>query len=168
MSLRVWRHDLGWAAFILAVSAFFGILQHWSLVALSFRGELPRHLEQVRAQRRERQFQGVKTVSLAQAHALWQEGQTLFLDAREPEEYRELHISGALSLPPEVLEKEGERTLAGVARDRQIVVYCGQTSCDAALKVAEQLQSLGYTRVLAFVEGFRVWDEAGYPAETSR
>ena len=168
MMARRWRHDLAWAAFILGVSACLGVLQHWSLVRLSFKGELPRHLEQFRAQRRESQFQGVKTVSLTQAHALWQEGQTLFVDAREPQEYQELHIPGALNLTPETLEKEGERAVAGVAKDRRIVVYCGQAACDAALKVAEKLQSLGYTQVLAFIEGFRVWDEAAYPVETNQ
>ena len=48
------------------------------------------------------------------------------------------------------------------------MVYCGQVSCDAALQVAEKLQSLGYTRVSAFLGGFRAWDEAGYPVETSK
>jgi len=58
--------------------------------------------------------------------------------------------------------------VAGLARDREIVVYCGQVSCDLALKVAEKLQSLGFTRVTALVAGFRAWDEAGYPANTGK
>ncbi len=168
MSTRLRRHDLAWAVFILVVATFFGVVQHWSLVRLSFKGELPRHLEQLQAQRRESQFQGVKTVSLMQAHALWQEGQTLFVDAREPQEYQELHIPGALNLTPETLENEGERAVAGIGKDRRIVVYCGQASCDAALKVAEKLQSLGYTQVLAFIGGFQAWDEATYPVDTTR
>jgi rhodanese-related sulfurtransferase len=161
------REDLGWAGFILAVAAFFGILQHWTLVQVSLRGELPRHLEESRAQRRAVQFQGVKTVSLDQAHTLWQGG-ALFLDAREAQEFREIHVPGALNLPPEVLEKEGERALTGVPKDRAIVVYCGQAACDAALKVAEGLQQRGYTQVQAFLGGFQAWDEAGFPAETSQ
>jgi rhodanese-related sulfurtransferase len=48
------------------------------------------------------------------------------------------------------------------------VVYCGQVSCDLALKVAEKLQALGFTRVMAYVGGFRAWDEAGYPADTGK
>jgi len=58
--------------------------------------------------------------------------------------------------------------VAGLARDREIVVYCGQVSCDLALKVAEKLQSLEFTRVTAFMGGFRAWDEAGYPADTGK
>jgi len=167
MSSRALKEDLAWAVFILGVAAFFGVMQHWSMVKVSIRGELSRHLEERRAQRRAVQFQGVKTVSLAQAHALWQAG-ALFIDAREPREFQEIHVPGALNLPPEVVEKEGPGTLTGVPKDRQIVVYCSETACDAALKVAERLQALGYTQVLAFVQGFQAWDEAGFPADTSQ
>jgi rhodanese-related sulfurtransferase len=61
----------------------------------------------------------------------------------------------------------GEKVV-GLNKDREIVVYCGQVSCDLALKVAEKLQALGFTRVTAFIGGFRAWDEAGYPADTGK
>jgi rhodanese-related sulfurtransferase len=57
--------------------------------------------------------------------------------------------------------------LAGIPKDQEIVVYCSQASCDLSLEVAEKLQALGFTHVQAFMGGFRVWDEAGYPADTS-
>ncbi len=167
MTSAGFKEDLAWAALILGVAVFFGVIQHWSLVKVAVRGELPRHLEEHRAKRRAVQFQGVKTVSLDQAHALWQEG-ALFLDAREPEEFLEIHIPGALNLTPEILEKEGGRPLTGVAKDRPIVVYCSQAACDAALKVAESLQKQGYTQVQAFLGGFQAWDAAGFPADTGR
>lgn len=168
MISRALRKDLAWAAFILGVAVFLGVVQHWTLVKVSLRGELPRHLEQFRSQRRASQFQGLKTVSLAQAHTLWQEGQTLFLDAREVPEYQEMHIPGARNIPPELLEKEWDRSMADVIKSRHIVVYCSQASCDAALKVAARLKSLGFTEVFSFIGGFRVWKEAGYPVETIR
>jgi rhodanese-related sulfurtransferase len=162
------RRDLGWAAFILVIASAMGLLYHWPLVRASFQGGLQRHLEEARARQREVRFQGVKTVNLEQAYALYQAGETVFVDAREPDEYAELRIPQALNIPPERLNPEGERLLAGLARDRQIVVYCGQASCDAALKVAEKLQSLGYTQVSAFLGGFKAWDDAGYPADTGK
>ena len=168
ISRRFLGQDLAWAGFILGIAVAFGLMYHWSLVQVSMRGELRAHLEKLRTERREITFQGVKTVSLAQAYALFQEGQTLFIDARVPEEYGELHIPGAINLPPEKLEEEGAQALAGIAHERLTVVYCGQVSCDAALKVAEKLQSLGYTQVTAFLGGFTAWDEAGYPAATSK
>jgi len=164
----VFRQDLAWAAFILAIAAIVGLLHHWQLVQVSWRGELRPYLEKRRAQHREVRFQGVKTVSLEQAYALYQEGQGTFIDARPADEYAELHISGAINLPPDSLQAGGEPRLAAVAKDRHLVVYCGQASCDAALKVAEKLQSLGYTQVTVFLGGFRLWDEAGYPADTKQ
>jgi len=167
-SERVWRQDLAWAGFILGLAALLGLAQHWTLVRQSWRGELTAKIEQMRAQRRDREFQGVKTINLDQAYARFQQGRVLFIDARPPEEYADLHISQAVNLTPEMLEAGGAEKVAGLARDREIVVYCGQVSCDLALVVAERLQGLGFTRVTAYLGGFRAWDEAGYPADTSK
>jgi len=168
MRRRLLRQDLAWAGFILGMAAFFGLLQHWDLVRTSLRGELASSLEKIRAERRQEQFQGVLTLSLEQAYRLFQQGQTLFIDARPGEEYAELHIPGAINLPPESLGESPPPPLADIPQDRQIVVYCGQVSCDTALKVAEKLQALGFTQVRAFLAGFNAWDQAGYPADTSK
>lgn len=163
----VWG-DLAWAAFILGLGVIFGLASHWNLVRLSFKGELTQYLDKERTARREIRFQGVKTLNLAQAHEIFQQGQALFVDARKPEEYEELHIPGAVNLPPEMLEKEGAGALEGIAQTRVIVVYCSQVQCDAALTVAEKLQSLGYKEAAAFLAGFNAWDQAGYPVDTAK
>jgi rhodanese-related sulfurtransferase len=165
---RVWRQDLAWAGFILGVAVLFGLVQQWPLVRTAWRGELAPRLTQARDQRRQEQFQGVKTVNLAQAYALFQQGRALFIDARPAEEFAELHIANALNLTPDMVDAGVAEQMAGLARDREIVVYCGQVSCDLALRLAEQLQTLGFIRVKAYMEGFRAWDEAGYPADTGR
>ena len=79
-----------------------------------------------------------------------------------------MHISKALNLYPSLLEDQGAKAVAGIAKDREIVVYCDQVSCDLSLRVAERLQGMGFRRVQVFLEGFRAWDEAGYPADTSK
>jgi rhodanese-related sulfurtransferase len=165
---RVWREDLAWAGFILGLAVLVGLMQHWPLVRQSWRGELAARLEQERNQRRQKQFQGVKTINLAQAYALFQEGRALFIDSRPPEEYAELHVPKAINITPSMLGAGGAEKVAGLAKDREIVVYCGQVSCDLALRVAEKLQALGFTRVMAYMGGFRAWDQAGYPADTSK
>ena len=164
---RVWRQDLAWAGFILGAAVLFGLVQQWPLARQAWRGELSPLLSQVRDQRRAEQFQGVKTVNLAQAYALFQQG-ALFIDARPADEFAELHVPKSLNITPDMVEAGVAEKIAGLARDREIVVYCGQVSCDLALKVAEKLQSLGFTRVMAFIGGFRAWDEAGYPADTGK
>ena len=52
-----------------------------------------------------------------------------------------------------MLEAGGAEQVAGIAKDREIVVYCGQVSCDLSLRVAEKLQALGFTRVTALYGG---------------
>ena len=163
----LWQ-DLTWAFFLLVLAVGFGLVKQWGLVSLAFQGDLADHLAKMREQRREQQFQGVKTLNLAQAYELFQEGRTLFIDARKDEEYAELHIAAAVNLPLEKLKDKDNPALANIAKERRIVVYCGEANCDLALKVAEKLQAAGFTRVEAYLGGFRAWDEAGYPVDTSK
>ncbi len=166
MSGRTFLVDLAWAAYIFLVAAAFGLLQHWPLVTLSWRGDLPAQLSKMRQERRQVQFQGVKTVNLSQAQVLWQEGRALFIDARKPEEFAELHIQGAINLPPDQWQKVATEGLPGVPLDRLLVVYCSQEACDSALKLAEKLKAKGYEQVVAYLGGFAAWDEAGLPVGT--
>jgi rhodanese-related sulfurtransferase len=168
MNHRVFRQDLAWAGYIFLIAAALGLLQHWSLVRVAFQGDLAGHLEQARTQRREARFQGVPTLNLAQAYDLHRQGQARFIDARKPEEFDELHIEGAMNIPAEDWDKTGPAAVQDIPRDQTLVVYCGQASCDAALKVAEKLQALGYSHVLVYMAGFRAWDEAGYPVGTRK
>jgi len=166
--MRRLRQDLPWALFILGLGVTFGLMQHWHLVQLANKGELPAFLEKWRQQQQHVRFKEVKTVELAQAFQIWEKGGALFLDARKPEEYQEQHIPGAVNLPPEKVEELTDATLGGIAKDRGIIVYCSQGNCDLAMKVAAKLQQLGYTQVKAFLGGFRAWDEAGHPTATGR
>jgi len=90
------------------------------------------------------------------------------VDARKAKEYRELHIQGAVNVPPETWAELSSSELLKVDKGRELVVYCSQESCDDALKLAKKLKAAGFSRVLAFTGGFRAWDEAGYPADTGR
>jgi rhodanese-related sulfurtransferase len=77
-------------------------------------------------------------------------------------------VERAINLPPDTWNELRTSRLAGLEKTRQILVYCSQESCDDALKLGKILQALGFTQVLAFAGGFRAWDEAGYPVDTSR
>uniref|UniRef100_A0A7V4G9H6 Rhodanese-like domain-containing protein n=1 Tax=Desulfobacca acetoxidans TaxID=60893 RepID=A0A7V4G9H6_9BACT len=162
------REDLLWAGFLLLMSVVFGLFYHWPLVKIAWQGELYTHMDKLRAERRAQEFKGIKTMSLEETHRLWKEGQTLFVDARPAEEYAELHIKGAMNVPWENLERLKDTGILGIPRDRRILVYCSDTRCDLALKLARHLQSLGFTQVVAFLGGFSAWDEAGYEVDTSR
>jgi len=168
MTRVTWRRELAWAIGFLGLAVILGFMLHWPLVQSSLRGNLTALLDQKRQERREVQFQGVRTLDLAQAYQIWQEKRALFVDARKAEEYQELHIQGAANVPPETWGELSSSELMKMDRTRELVVYCSQESCDDALKLAKKLRAAGFTRVMAFTGGFRAWDEAGYPADTSR
>jgi len=163
-----WRRELAWAIGFLGLAVILGIMFHWSLVQASWRGNLTALLDQKRQERRQVQFQGVRTLDLAQAYQIWREKKALFVDARQAEEYQELHVQGAVNASPETWEDLSASELMKMDRMRELVVYCSQESCDDALKLAKRLRAAGFVRVMAFTGGFRAWDEAGYPADTSR
>jgi rhodanese-related sulfurtransferase len=162
------REDLAWAGYLLLLATVFGLAYHWDLVRVAWQGQLQVRLDQMRTERRAVEFKGVKTVTLKEAYDLWKEGQTLFVDARPPEEYADLHIKGALNVPLENLARIKETGILGMPRDRKILVYCSDKRCDLALKLAQHLKSLGFTQVVAFLGGFSAWDEAGYEVDSSR
>ncbi len=168
MRRLVAKDDLSWAAYLFLLSLIFGLWYHWPLVTLAWQGKLVAHLDEKRAERRALEFKGVNTVSLQEAYELWREGQTVFLDARPPAEYAELHIKGAINVPLDQPERLKEAGILGLPRDRRILVYCSDNRCDLALKMARHLQTLGFTQVAAFLGGFSAWDEAGYEVDTTR
>jgi rhodanese-related sulfurtransferase len=85
----------------------------------------------------------------------------VLVDARNPEEYMEAHIPGAINIP----EKEFDR-LAGMlpaAKEFQLVFYCNGVKCGKSRKSALKAAELGYVNVFVYAEGMPVWEEAGYP-----
>ena len=161
------RDDFLWAGYLLILAVLFGLFYQWPLVKMAWRGELFTHLDKLREQQRAVEFKGVPSLNLQEVHDVWQQGEALFLDARSPEEFAELHIPKAANLPPAKLSDLQNTGILGLPRDRLIVVYCAKVQCDSALKVARHLQTLGFRRVTAFLGGFKAWDEAGYEVDTS-
>jgi rhodanese-related sulfurtransferase len=168
MTRQLLRNDLAWAGFIVLLATLSGLAHQWQLVQLSWTGKLPAYLEAEREKKINREMAGIRTLNLAQTYQIFRDQKALFIDSRSAEDYAELHIAGAIHLPIERLEEKGVEALPDIPQDRELVVYCSMLSCKAALVVAEKLQSLGFTRVAVFMAGFQAWDEAGYPADTSK
>ena len=84
--------------------------------------------------------------------------EVLLIDVREPDEYRQGHLPGAVNIPRGMLEFKisSEPTLQQL--DREIVVYC-KTSGRAALSVVA-LQAMGFQNVISLVGGFDAWAAA--------
>ncbi|MBU0681694.1 MAG: hypothetical protein KKD73_09750 [Proteobacteria bacterium] len=82
-------------------------------------------------------------------------------DARNPEEFQEVHIKGAENLPD---KKFAEFThLLPKNKSQMIVFYCNGVKCGKSKKAAKKSSALGYENVLIYAEGMPVWEEQGMP-----
>jgi molybdopterin/thiamine biosynthesis adenylyltransferase/rhodanese-related sulfurtransferase len=82
----------------------------------------------------------------------------LLLDVREPDEWQEGHLPGAVHVPRGNLESRIEALLPD--RDREIIVYCASGNRSAF--AAKTLADLGYERVLNLAGGFVDWKRNGF------
>ncbi|HSH13311.1 MAG TPA: rhodanese-like domain-containing protein [Desulfurivibrionaceae bacterium] len=83
------------------------------------------------------------------------------VDARNPEEYQEVHIKGAISIP----DKQFSEHLARLPQDKsaKIVFYCNGIKCGKSKKAAQKALEMGYRHILIYAEGMPVWEEKGLP-----
>lgn len=72
-------------------------------------------------------------------------------------------IPGSRRLP---LDRIG-RSVAGIAREATIVVYCSSYDCPQSHAAAEKLAALGFTNVAVYAGGLQEWEEAGLELEVT-
>jgi molybdopterin/thiamine biosynthesis adenylyltransferase/rhodanese-related sulfurtransferase len=88
----------------------------------------------------------------------------LMLDVRDPEEWQEGHIPGAVHLPRTYFESRVE----SIAPDKEgeIVVYCAGGSRSAF--VTKTMGELGYTNAVNLAGGYTDWKRSGYETTLPR
>ena len=82
---------------------------------------------------------------------------TVVLDVREPDEYEQGALPGAIHIPRGHLESQVEARIAD--HDAHIVVYCAGGTRSAF--AADTLAQLGYTDVVSMAGGFNRWKDEG-------
>lgn len=88
----------------------------------------------------------------------------LLIDVREPEEYHNGHLTGAINIPRGLLEFKFSNDDALTSRDLNIVLYC-KNSGRAALS-AKSLAEMGYLHVISITGGIEAWQAADKPVVT--
>jgi rhodanese-related sulfurtransferase len=95
----------------------------------------------------------------------------LVLDVREPSEWAEGHVPGAMNVPRGVLElradPESPATDPALSanKDARVVVYCLKAPGARSLLAAQTLGRMGYSNVAAMRGGFEEWRAEGLPGE---
>jgi rhodanese-related sulfurtransferase len=100
--------------------------------------------------------------TIADVRARLDRGETFhFIDVREDGEFAVDRARGARHIGRGVLERDIERLVP--EHDAPIVLYCGGGYRSAL--AADNLQRMGYTRVISMDGGMTAWREAGYPID---
>ncbi len=87
-------------------------------------------------------------------------GGAFLIDVRQPSEYEEGHIPGAVNIPIREITKH----LDAIPMDEAVIVYC-QSGYRAAMATAA-LQTLGYDNVKAFGGSYKAWTAAEQEVST--
>ena len=88
----------------------------------------------------------------------------LLVDVREDHEWAAGHLPGAVHLGKGIIERDVETKYPDTGTE--MVLYCGGGFRSAL--AADNLQKMGYTKVISMDGGFRGWKEAGLPIETPK
>ncbi|MBD3655601.1 MULTISPECIES: rhodanese-like domain-containing protein [Marinobacter] len=102
----------------------------------------------------------IREVPLEQADGAIRQAD-LLIDVREPDEYHEGHIPGAINIPRGILEFKLTNDPALEDRGLNLVIYC-KNSGRSALS-AKAMKELGYAHVQSIAGGIEAWQEAGNP-----
>lgn len=105
----------------------------------------------------------VALIDVNEARKLYDDGQTVFVDARNQQDYTRGSVRGSVFLFPDDIHERFVAVQTLLPENSPIVLYCYGPECDMAERVAEFLGQLGYKKMLIMTDGFSAWERAGYP-----
>ncbi|MEW6114787.1 MAG: rhodanese-like domain-containing protein [Thermodesulfobacteriota bacterium] len=94
------------------------------------------------------------------------DGNTIFLDARDEDDFEDSHIKGALSMPSAQKEERYPLLEPVLPKEGVIIVYCTNLDCHMAEQVAAFLAQLGFENLRIMTSGIEGWTKAGYPVQS--
>jgi len=107
----------------------------------------------------------IDTVSVADARALHQDDDVVFVDVRESHEHAQGHIPGSVHAPRGFLEfmadPEGPMHVPALASGKRLVLYCASGGRSALATKA--LMDMGIRNICHVAGGLAAWTEADGP-----
>ncbi len=97
------------------------------------------------------------SVEPKQAAAMFAEKKAIILDVREPHEWQEQHIAGAIHIP--LAQVEARLSELSQYKDSPVIVQC--RSGKRSAKAASTLQAAGFTQVYNLTGGIIAWTDDG-------
>lgn len=105
--------------------------------------------------------ENVCEITVAEAKEILDSGGYLFIDCREPKEYKMGHVPGAINIPRGLLEFKIDKKVPD--KNQNIVMYCktGGRSCLSSCTLCR----MGFKNVKSMAGGWTAWEKAEYPIE---
>lgn len=89
----------------------------------------------------------------------------LVVDVRSPEDYRDLHVKGAISLPLSAILKDQPH----LSDDQEIVFYCTCHHEEAATEAATLMRDrYGFSQTAVLIGGLGAWTTAKLPIDPAK
>lgn len=107
-------------------------------------------------------------LSVEEARVYFEDGETVFVDARDYEDFEAGHVRGAVHLPASDPDGAFEAARHRLPEDFRLIIYCSNAECDMAEKIAKFLHGKGYTQICILGPGLSGWRKDGHPTEKSR
>ena len=89
----------------------------------------------------------------------------LLIDARNPADYAESHLAGAVSFPIGEVAARLADFLEEVPKERVLIAYCNGFGCPDSFDLGVILLKEGYQEVRVFEGGYPQWRDEGRPLE---
>lgn len=80
------------------------------------------------------------------------------INVLDEQTYVDCHITGSINIPFDRLVE----SLASWEKDKEIVLYCAQSSCPKSSQAYELLADLGFTHLYEYEGGVKDWYKKGF------
>ncbi len=107
----------------------------------------------------------LEVIDLDEAFRLFEDGQALFIDARESGDYKNGHITGAVNIPVDKAEEHLEQIRAMLKTGKTLIAYCYDMDCPLGADLVKDFRRKGIKPVKVMPEGWVGWMDRGYPYE---
>lgn len=99
----------------------------------------------------------IKEIDAGAAGAAIAAGGVALVDVREPDEYRQGHVEGAVNIPRGV----AEMGIPQVIPDPKTRIICYCAGGNRSALVADNLKQMGYENIESMIGGFQAWARSG-------
>jgi rhodanese-related sulfurtransferase len=102
-------------------------------------------------------------IDISKVKAFFDAKAATIVDAREPADYAEGHIPGAINLPYDETVTNPEKLEKFDAKGKPIIVYCGGGTCELSMNLGWALVNAGKKKVVVYMGGWPEWSTSGNP-----